>query len=166
MNQLSHMKGVAFSLVLIALGLLTVFVGASFGLQNEPEDIRGMKWGTNVGELKGMVFLAEDGDLKFYERENDSMTVMEVPVDRIVYGFHKQRLFSAMAYYSTLANFLNLKDSLSRKHGEPFRPTELPNRYFWSGDKVEVLLIYDENTMSGRLSYFYKPIQTEAEGRK
>lgn len=165
MNQPSRMKGIAFPLLMTALGLLTVFAGVSFGFQNEPEDIRGMKWGTNVGELKGMVFLAEDGDLKFYERENDSMTMADVPVDRIVYGFYKQRFFNALAYYSTLANFLNLKDSLSRKHGEPFRPAGTPNRYFWSGDKVEILLIYDENTMSGRLSYFYKPIQTEAEGK-
>jgi len=82
-----------------------------------------------------------------------------------VYGFYKQRFFSVMGYYSTLANFLNLKDALARKHGEPFRPTGTPNRYFWSGDTVEMLLIYDENTMSGRLSYFYKPIQTEAEGK-
>ena len=166
MNQPSHMRGIAVSLVLISLGLFAVLVNVSLGFQNEPGDFRGIKWGTDVGELKGMSFLAEDGGLRFFERENDSMTVEEVPVDRIVYGFHTQRFFNVLAYYSTLANFLNLKDALTRKHGEPFRPAGTPNRYFWTGDKVEMLLIYEENTMSGRLSYFYKPIQSEAEGKK
>ncbi|NLI81122.1 MAG: hypothetical protein GX443_05460 [Deltaproteobacteria bacterium] len=152
--------------VFAALALTFSIPAAALGFSNEPVDFRGIQWGARIGELRGMQFLAEEGDLKFYERENDPMLLENVRLDRIVYGFYKDQFFTAMVYYASLADFLNLKDILSRNHGEPFRPEETPNRYFWSGEQIDILLIFNENTLSGRVSYFFKPLQKQAEGRQ
>jgi hypothetical protein len=166
MKLANKVSGLNLLSLLIALALTLSISSFVSGFSDEPSEFRGIKWGTEIGTLKGMEFLAQDGDLKFFERQNDPLTIENVQLDAVVYGFYRDQFFSAMAYYASLANFLNLKDVLSRKHGEPFRPAETPNRYFWSGEKVDLLLIYDENTMSGRISYFYKPLQSQAEGRQ
>lgn len=162
--MLSHLKrkeNLLADLIIVGLLSLALASNCASAMQNEPGEFRGIKWGSSVQGITGMRFLAEDGDLKFYERAGDPMQFEEVNIDRIVYGFHKDRFYNVMAYYSSVPNFLTLKDMLSRKYGEPYRPEESANKYFWNGENVDILLIFDDGRNSGRVTYFHKPIQNE-----
>jgi hypothetical protein len=129
----------------------------------EPVDFRGMKWGSNLRDLSEMKLLAEDGNLKFFEKVNDLPKVGEVDVDKIIYGFHKDRFYNVMIYYSSPANFVKIRDTLSNEFGQPFQPSESEKKCFWNGEQVNLLLNFDEASNTGRITFLFKPIQLEVE---
>ena len=131
--------------------------------RKEPADFRGVKWGSNIGSLPDMKLLAEDGALKFYEQTNDRKKVGEVNVDQIVYGFHKDRFYTVMIYFSSPADFARIRDTLSSAFGNPVQVNEAEKKLFWNGEQVNLLLNFDDATNAGRIMYLFKPIQLEVE---
>ncbi len=129
----------------------------------EPADFRGIKWGSPIADLPDMKLLAEDGDLRFYEKTNDRMKIGDVDVERIVYGFYKDRFYNVMIYYSSPASYNRIQETLSDTFGKPFQPNESEKKLFWNGEHVNLLLHFDEATNAGRVTYLYKPIQLEIE---
>ena len=59
-------------LLTILAAVLVGLLGAGYLLlpdtKKEPAEFRGMKWGSNVRDLPEMKLLAEEGDLKFFEK--------------------------------------------------------------------------------------------------
>jgi hypothetical protein len=148
------------------VGVIAVVAVAYLFLSNtpkEPSDFRGIKWGSNVRGLPEMKLLAEEGDLKFYEKTNDGPKIGDVDVDKIVYGFYKDRFYNVMIYYSSPASFTRIRETLSNTFGVPFQPNETEKKLFWNGEHVNLLLNFDEATNTGRLTYLFKPIQLEIE---
>ncbi len=152
-------------LVLI-VGIAAVLVMAYLFLTStakEPADFRGIKWGSNIRDLPDMKLLAEEGDLKFYEKTNDRMKIDNVDADKIIYGFYKDRFYNVMIYYSSLAHYTRMRETLSNTFGKPFQPNESEQKLFWNGEHVNLLLHFDEATDTGRITYLFKPIQLEIE---
>ena len=148
--------------------VLLVFLSAmlyvySSATPREPEDFRGLKWGSGIARAQGMKLLAEDGDLKFYQKDNDSMKMEDVPLDKIVYGFYKDRFYSVMVYYNAQNNFEKLRKTFTSWYGDPTQPEQNSGKYFWNGESINLLLSYETASQSGRISYFFKPLQTEVE---
>ncbi len=131
--------------------------------RKEPADFRGIKWGSNIANLPDMKLLAEDGALKFYEKTNEQKKVGEVKVEQIVYGFHKDRFFTVMIYYSSPADFARIRDTLSSAFGNPTQANEAEKKLFWNGEQVNLLLNFDDAANAGRIIYLFKPIQLEVE---
>lgn len=131
--------------------------------REDPADFRGIRWGENIRNLTDLKLVAEEGNLKFYERENERMTLVDVPVERIVYGFYQDRFYSVLVYFNSAAGFVKIKDGLARELGAPFQPTDVQRKYFWSGDMVNLLLSFDDASDKGRAAFFFRPIQLEAE---
>jgi hypothetical protein len=129
----------------------------------EREGILGIAWSANIRDLPDMQLIAEDGDHRYYTRAKDESKLEEITVDKIVYGFYKGRFFNVMAYFSSKPSFSKMKDRLSSKYGNPYKPDETDQKYFWTIDTVHLLLTYDEAANQGRLSYFYQPIEGEIE---
>lgn len=159
----------ARKMLLIVLFLTTgLVVGGAYLLLNssgkEPMDFRGIKWGSLIQDVKGMKLVGEEGDLKLYEKENDPLIVMDSNVDRIIYGFFKDRFYSVIVYFHDLENFTKLKKRLVAQLGDPFQASQQgAERVFWNGDLINLLLNFDNQAGSGRLAYFFKPIQLETE---
>jgi hypothetical protein len=154
-------------LMLVLLGVLVALLVAGYmflsGAKKEPADFRGIKWGTNIRELPNMKVLAEEGDLKFLERENDGMKIDDADVEKIIYGFYKDRFYNVMIYYNSPLNFAKIRETLSREFGKPFQPVESEKKLFWNGEQVNLLLNFDDASNTGRIIYLFKPIQLEIE---
>jgi hypothetical protein len=131
--------------------------------QNEPGDFRGMKWKANVGEFPGMLFLAAEGELRFYERKDENTKIGDAAASKIIYGFYKDGLYSVLVYFDGLLNFSKLKEIYIQRYGAAFQPNEYVNKYFWNGDNVDILMTYDNIMKHGRITYFYKPLATAME---
>lgn len=156
--------------IIIALAVLAVaaaFSAASYfytsANQNEPGDFRGLKWGSDQRKLSGLKLLAEDGELRFYQKDNDSMKLGGAEVDKIVYGFHRGRFYSVLAYFSSPDAYTVLKENFQREYGEPIQSDQNAGKCFWNGDTVSVLLTFEDPSHAGRIAFFFKPIQMEAE---
>jgi hypothetical protein len=152
-----------FGLMVLVIAVLGIAYLVISGTQKEPADFRGIKWGSGVRDLPDMKLLAEDGTLKFYEKANERKKIGEADVDQIVYGFHKDRFYTVMVYYSFPANFSRIKNTLSSAFGTPFQANESEKKLFWNGEHVNLLLNFDDAANTGRITYLFKPIQLEIE---
>jgi hypothetical protein len=150
-------------LALVLVGVLVASYLLLPGTKKEPDDFRGIKWGSNLRDLPEMRLLAEEGNLKFFEKAKDPTRIGEVEVDKIVYGFYKDRFYNVMIYYSSPADFARLREVLAKEFGPPFQPGESDKKCFWNGDQVNLLLSFDEASTTGRIIYLFKPIQLEIE---
>lgn len=156
-------------MVLNTAGVLAVLIicmatFACSGSNVERTDtFRGLKWGTPLDDPSLYELLAQEGDLKFYKKKNEELKVKDVAVESIIYGFHKDRFYNVMIYFKSLENYNRLRDILTQQYGRPLEPDQAAKKSFWNLDPVNLLLDYAEGAGTGRISYFYKPIQTEIE---
>lgn len=130
---------------------------------HEREGVLGIAWAANIRDLPDMQLMAEDGEHRYYSRAGQEPKIEDIAVDKIVYGFYKGRFFNVMAYFSSKPSFVKMKDRLADRYGKPYNPDQTEVKFFWTADKVHLLLTYDEAANQGRLSYFYQPIEGEIE---
>ena len=160
MRRLLEKKwGLLASCSAVAIALLVAVYVYFPDQPKESEGFRGIKWASSIRELPELTFLAEDSDIKYYVKENDSLKLLDVDMDKIIYGFYKGQFYSVMLYYKSQPRFSKLKETFSAKLGAPFQPDQSPHKYFWAVENVSVLLIYDESSDEGRVSYFYQPLE-------
>lgn len=134
--------------------------------QSEPGDFKGMQWGADLHGFSGMKLLAEDGDVRYYQKENDSMKVDGAGMNKIVYGFYKGRFFNAMAYFGAESAYTTIKESFAREYGDPLQTDQNARKCFWNGETTSVLLTWEGPTKTGRIAFFFKPIQMEVEASR
>lgn len=154
---------------LLIVMIIVLFISTFISLQtadamnNEPDDFRGMLWSIDISELSGMRLIAAEGDMKFYEKQNENLTIGNAKASKIVYGFYKDSFYSLFIYYDGIINFSKLKDIYVEKYGEAYHPNEYINRFSWSGTNLDILLTFDDILMNGRIVYFYRPIMDRIE---
>jgi len=133
-----------------------------WAFQAEPYDFGGIPWGTLIGDLPDMRYLAGIGEVKSYQREDESMVLGSTPVSSVSYIFYKGRFCAVYLGFQGSSSLEALKKWLFRTHGEPHRPNEEMERYFWQGEQVDIALRYsDEPSQKGSVIYWFKPIMEE-----
>ena len=87
----------------------------AFTSQNEPNNFRGIKWGTNINELPGMKSIETIGNLKMCEKKDDKMKIGDADLDIIRYHFYKDRFYAVIITFSTYLDFSSIKQTLFSK---------------------------------------------------
>jgi hypothetical protein len=150
--------------VLVAFAAFLCFCPFSSlrAFQSEPPGFKGIPWGTFLEDLPDMRYLASIGDVKSYKRENDTMVFGSTPLSSLCYIFYKGRFCSVYMGFQGPSNFGGLKKRLVASHGEPYRPSEKTDRYFWQGKRVDIALRYGgEPSRKGSVILWFKPIMEE-----
>lgn len=152
----------------LGICMLVVLAGALFGCgspaASDPDNFRGVKWGTEVSSVSALSQIASDGELIFYEKGNDRLQLEEVRLDQVVYGFYKGRFYMGMIYFQA-AGFSRVQEIMTRQFGQPAKPDNTPSKLLWDGADVSVLLASGDSDVA-RIVYVYKPIQLEVELKK
>jgi hypothetical protein len=121
----------------------------SKGSQTDLDGFRGIKWGTDVSTINGLTIYKgsiEGGkDIQFYIREGDDLKLGGVDLDKIVYGFWKNKLLSVRLFAKGLANWSLLKTVSTEKFGKSYETPNLKNTYAWLPGKASVFLRYKED---------------------
>ena len=133
----------------------------TFAFQNEPAGFRGIKWGTNISELHDMYIVEDVGDLKFYTRVYDRLRIEDADIERINYGFYKNRFYRVEIRFSEFSNFMRLKTAFFSQFGEGGKPHSDLEDYWWIGSTVNILMSYNEITYRGGITLFFRPINEE-----
>ena len=142
--------------------IISVYVAIpAFAFQNEPDGFRGIKWGTNIRELTDMLVVESGKDTLYYARKTDNMKIGDADIGQISYGFYKNRFFVALVEYKGYVNSTKLKAILIGQYGKPEQPNQLMEKYFWSGQTVDIYFDYNEMLKSGNIYYSFRPIQQE-----
>jgi hypothetical protein len=125
--------------------------------QNEPDDWRGIEWGTDYDELKGFTKVTTQSRLDYYSKEDEEMTIGDASLERVVYVFYHKKFCGAVLNFKSSPNFQIVKTTLSDWYGEGAQ-SEIEGQYRWSGTDVTVTLEYDDDTEKGKVVYYYMPI--------
>lgn len=159
--------------VLIGALMIGCLIVASTGyaFQNEPEGFRGIKWGDLRGE--DMVFYAKtegNDDLLWYKKENDKMQIGEAKLEKIIYGFYKNRFMevrieldyehgggSITSRKNSLEDIVNLKFGNGKKSISWTNGIVTLYEYEWVGDIATVTLWRRE----GELQIYSTKIRNE-----
>jgi hypothetical protein len=155
-------KVIGAILIFGLIAMLYVY-NSSDEIIKEPDNFRGVKWGESLENVPGMKPLAEEGDLKFYEKSGDEMKFEDAQVERIVYGAYKNRFHNVLVYYRSDENFMKIKKVLSRQFGDLVQVEQAAKKFVWSGETLNVLLSHEDSSDTGKVTYLFKPVQSEAE---
>jgi hypothetical protein len=126
--------------------------------QNEPDDFRGIKWGTSVEGLSDMALILDGGDLKAYARNRDKMMIADAKIDSLHYIFYKDQFYCVRIEFADISNFIKIRDEFVKMYGEPERRQHYERHFYWRGDIASITLDYDESADEGELGYKYMPV--------
>jgi len=114
---------------------------------SEPDGFNGIKWGTEIGVLKGMTNIEKKGipkEIRVFKRDNDIKSFGGAEIDSIDYEFFKDRFVSVTLKVKDLRNFIILKKFLFKKYGRGEEMVKGLERFFWDGDKTIMVLISNQ----------------------
>ena len=120
--------------MLLMMGCL---VGAACGAE-APEAFRGIKWGTHLKDIPGMVFDSGEARLKTYTRENDKMAVGAAPLESVLYNFLDDRFVGAVLICQNGTPKETLMALFQNLYGKPMTMDGFPNSSIWVFEKDKV----------------------------
>ena len=126
-----------------------------------------IKWGANISDLPDMVLMKVVGDgKKVYTREGQKMKMGDADIERVMYGFHKERFYELQIHFRSFFNFVKLKEILFKLYGPGLQPSRFLETYHWYGKETSVFLTYDEKSGKGAIGYTFLPIYKERQEDK
>jgi len=140
------------------LGLVLLLAQPARAFQNEPNDCRGIKWGTKCDALQGLTKISSQSSLDYYKKEGEEMTLGDARLDMVVYVFYEKELCGAVLNFKSSPNFQIIKTALFDRYGKGRQPNRYKDQYRWAGTKVTITLEYDDITQKGQVIYYYMPI--------
>ncbi len=141
--------------------LVLVLSQPARAFENEPNDCRGIEWGTDYEEIKGLTKVSTQNSLDYYTRRNDEMTFGDAPLEMVVYIFYKKKLCGAILNFKSAPNFQTIKAALFDLYGKGYQPNRYDEKYRWAGTNVNITLEYDDITLKGQVVYLYTPIYSQ-----
>jgi hypothetical protein len=138
--------------------LLLVFSFLQPGWAAEaPNGFGGITWGTPLSRLTGMTVADDSGQVKYYRRANDPLSLGDAALKRLSYGFYQGKFYSVLIEFEGRANFEKIKTHLLKTHGEAARIGGEGTNYMWrTADGASVSLKYSEVAQQGYVFYFHR----------
>ncbi|GEM_PF-1512548 len=117
--------------------------------KNEPDGFRGIKWTSSVSSLNRSRLVKDKGNYKEYVKEDDTLEISGVKLEKIAYSFYKEQLESVTITVKGKENFDNLKAITFQKFGEGRQKDS--NQWFWEGKITSMSLQYLPGEETGLL---------------
>ncbi|WP_419785978.1 hypothetical protein [Pseudodesulfovibrio sp.] len=143
--------------IFLAAALFLLFASAVFAGDYTsvpaPDSFRGLKWGTPLADIKGLMPVKKSGFHDTYFRKSERRTFGDADIDSVAYYFRKDKLYRVGVAFTGRANHFLIKERLISMYG-PGRG--VGTRYGWMWPKFSVELDFNDNAGSGALYYTYE----------
>ena len=159
-------KGICLITVIVIMIISFLFSVYSSSYQNEPDGFRGIKWGSDIKNLRGMKLVEDHKDKKYYIRKVDKLRIGGAALKSIAYGFHKDRFYFVYIRFNSIINFSSIKETLFEQYGAGVQNNKSKEEYAWLGGNVNISLQYDEISQRGKIYYLFKPVSPEEDRDK
>ncbi len=152
---------------LLTMSVLLFVTAIAWGQNNTKYDgFRGLKWGTNIADVKGMVLEADAGNDKSYFRKEENLTVGDAKLEYITYYFYKGQFASVIMKVKGETNIDQLLKSVVAAFGSETmqnKPSENEGRkYVWRETKNRpvAMLFHVKSEVGPTATFFmcYMPI--------
>jgi len=121
---------------------------------------RDFKFGDDVSTFKDLVEveIGKDGLTKFYSITDDKLAIGTNELEKIVYGFYKDVLFTIMITTKGYSSSRGVLQALQEQYGAGSQENRFMEKYNWLGSKVWAF--YEENSISknAKIMFLSKPI--------
>ncbi len=118
----------------------------------EPYGFGGIKWETELSNLKGLTYYRTDvshGGIDFYYTKGERLNIGGEIFEKVQYGFWNGKFYVGMIKTDGLARWNVLKKAVLTHYGEGAKPFKNREEYLWSGETVIMALRYDEEEKRG-----------------
>ena len=154
-------KMIVRSIYMISIILsIIVWPISAIAMEKEPDNFRGIRWGTDIGSLPDMEIVNESNIEKMCVRKNERMTIGKAVLGSIRYFFYKGKFYSVYISFEGRENFNYLKELLFALYGKPEK-SRLVHTYYWFGKKVDISFRYNDMLGIGSLLYSYLPLNDQ-----
>lgn len=149
--------------LLVAL-VLAGIVALHAPLHAKPGDgirngIGGLAWGVNLADLEGLEVLYKKGDALYCVDRNRSYTVEKFNLGYIIYGFYKNKLYSAHVKITELDVYSVVKQKLIDAFGVPRFTMDMDGEiYTWKDKDLKVKLKRSQDATRMKVSFYFAPL--------
>lgn len=145
-----------------AFALMAISMAALAASYVPPPDFRGYVWGKPQAEFPKLVPQGSDSGVQLYSIPGMDLSIGQANAKSIQFGFYKQRFSNVFVNFEGDGNAIAIKAALVAKYGEPSKPNQFVEAYFW-GVPTDVAIIYrySEVTKVGSIYYGYQPLMDE-----
>jgi hypothetical protein len=128
---------------------------------DEKYGFREYQFGIDSTAIPNLKFVTQEGNVKYYSKEDDKLNIGDAKLKTILYGFYKNKLYWVEIKTEGLTNSRFLLSSLEELYGKGYKANQFMDNYDWFGKKV--ILMYEENSITGdaSVSTWSKIIQKE-----
>jgi len=152
------MKAITKRIPALAFLCIVLFILApigSFPFPNEPDGFGGIKWGSELSGLKGMVFLKTEtgyyGSIEIFKKTVEELKAGDAPLESVEYGFWKGKLANVALHTRGLENWNALKKYSFDAFGPGYLTSKTAERFVWRGEVTILILRYEEGSKKGLL---------------
>ena len=153
---------------LFVLAFLFVLSSAAFAApldqSKEPDGFRGIKWGEDVNNVKGLQLLRIEtaAEIKTYLRKTDKMSIGDAKLQSINYSFKRDKFLGAEIEVQEKVNADALLAFLKETYGET--SPGFPGMYQWDFDNVSIMYVYSNKRKSAICAYASKTYMEKLKG--
>jgi hypothetical protein len=147
---------------------ILVFMSIGFGILHAADlkdGFLGIRWATNISNLADLVKVSEKNDVSYYRNPKKSYTVFDIETPHVVFGFYKDKFFSAYVQVESIQVFNRVIDHLTQKFGPPkkiLKVLEQQTIYRWKHEDTKIKLKLHEQEGKMKLSFYYAPLSVKA----
>jgi len=153
----------------LSITLSTVIVIMLTAMSIHAGDIQdgflGIKWGTNIAELKGFSRLYSKSHVNFYVKPNEVHTIDNIMIPHVVYGFYSEKFFAVYISIEKMEVFSEIKRYMKSRYGVPKKTsftTKSDQRIDqWKYKDVKIKLKLNEKDGKMKLAFYYTPLAGE-----
>lgn len=138
------MKRQLFSVFIFLSFIFLLSSGSAYPFKNEPDGFNDIKWGTDIGFIKGLRYAySKKGadEIKVYKKDDAIKKFGKAEIAYVEYEFYKGKFASVTLKVKDLYNFILLRDYCFRIFGRGSALVPKAERYFWDGEKTHIILI-------------------------
>ena len=118
------------------------------------DGFRGLRWGTKLSDIKGMVKIETDpglAEVEQYVRPDEVLQIGEAHLDKIIYSFWRKKLYTVTIWTRNYANYKALRNVVFEQFGTGSRSDESLERYIWPDRLTDRMLEYTKEGEHGML---------------
>ena len=123
------------------------------------DEFLGMKWGTDLSNLKSFYVLYKQGDIVYYVNPDKYYQINQSVLPPVIYGCYKGQFFAAYIRLDQEESFDEINSYMNSKYGLSVIKAGPGQEIFrWKYDKIKIKLKSGQGDNGMKLAFYYTPI--------
>lgn len=151
-------------LIFCIIASITLLSAQKSELLDQKNGFRDIKLESAYSEIKDLILIMEEGDIKYYRKTSEELTINDFELSQIIYGIYSDKLYFIIIRTIGADNSKKLLEYLNQEYSEGQQNHNIPDTYTWFAKNAGLVYEYKEIPEIAE-AYFYSK-KTFIERRK